>query len=197
MGPFQGLLSSVVEHSPCKRKVVSSILTGGSTKSSVQGSYLAIPTAIKIAFFPSFVVNSIPCRHAGRRKIELDRFGSPRLHRLPGTGRRRPAIGTAHLAAGRHRRIRESQDRRTLTPAYSILSYSLRPAIAARSFDSTCIARRGAQGRALSSHVSAREHPSNQLPKLNTRVRFPSSAPVTDRRPARPRGSGGRPAACR
>ena len=27
---YPGLLSSVVEHSPCKRKVVSSILTGGS-----------------------------------------------------------------------------------------------------------------------------------------------------------------------
>jgi hypothetical protein len=33
--------------------------------------HVAIPTAIKIAFLPSFAVNSIPCRHAGRRKSGL------------------------------------------------------------------------------------------------------------------------------
>src|SRR6185369_16661783 len=67
---FEGLLSSVVEHSPCKRKVVSSILTGGSTKAQFTG-HVAIPTTIKSAFLPSFAVNSIPCRHAGRRKSGL------------------------------------------------------------------------------------------------------------------------------
>ena len=46
---------------------------------------------------------------------ELDRFGvDRRLHRLPGAGRRRPAIGTAHPGPRRNRRIREGQDRRTL-----------------------------------------------------------------------------------
>ena len=33
--------------------------------------HVAIPTAIKIAFLPSFAVNAIPCRHAGRRKSGL------------------------------------------------------------------------------------------------------------------------------
>jgi hypothetical protein len=48
----------------------SSILTGGSTKAQVTG-HIAIPTAIKLAFLPSFAVNSIPCRHAGRLKSGL------------------------------------------------------------------------------------------------------------------------------
>src|ERR1700736_5996161 len=48
----------------------SSILTGGSTKAQVTG-HIAIPTAIKIAFLPSFAVNSIPCPHAERRKSGL------------------------------------------------------------------------------------------------------------------------------
>jgi hypothetical protein len=34
-------------------------------------SHLPIPIAIKMAFLPSFAVNSIPCRHAGRRKSGL------------------------------------------------------------------------------------------------------------------------------
>jgi hypothetical protein len=55
---------------PCKRAVVSSILTGGSTKAQFTG-HVAIPAAIKIAFLPSFAVNSIPCRHAGRPKSGL------------------------------------------------------------------------------------------------------------------------------
>ena len=38
----------MVEHSPCKRAVVSSILTGGSTKAQFTG-HVAIPIAIKIA----------------------------------------------------------------------------------------------------------------------------------------------------
>jgi hypothetical protein len=53
-----------------KRTVVSSIPTGGSTKAQFR-SHLAIPTAIKMACFPSFAVNSIPYRHAGRRTSGL------------------------------------------------------------------------------------------------------------------------------
>ena len=46
---------------------------------------------------------------------ELDRFGvMRRVHRFPGAGRRRPAASAAHPGAGRDRRIREGQDRRTL-----------------------------------------------------------------------------------
>ena len=45
---------------------------------------------------------------------ELDRFGVVVAFRLPGAGRRRPASHPAYPGAGRDRRIRESQDRRTL-----------------------------------------------------------------------------------
>lgn len=71
--PFQhkGLRpSSDGSEPPCKRAVVSSNPDRSTTKAQFTAN-VAIPTAIKIAFLPSFAVNSMPCRHAGRRKSGL------------------------------------------------------------------------------------------------------------------------------
>ena len=72
----------------------------------------------------------VPVAGPARPRLRLPGAGARRagplrrrrgVHRLPGAGRRRPASHPAHPGAGRDRRIRESQDRRTL-PARQTVS---------------------------------------------------------------------------
>jgi hypothetical protein len=52
----------------------------GSMRLGAVTAYVAIPTAIRIAFLPSFAVNSTPCRHSGGRNRDFGPVG----HEQPG-----------------------------------------------------------------------------------------------------------------
>ena len=79
---------------------------------------------------PGSSTGVVPVAGPARPRLRLPGAGARRagplrghrgIHRLPGAGRRRPASHPAHPGAGRDRRIREGQDRRTL-PARQTVS---------------------------------------------------------------------------